>query len=112
MMAVPTSAGKMRRQAVLESPQEVSDGAGGYSLSWQEEATLWAEMRPLSGKEKVVADKLQASLTHRVVLRYRDGVTPQMRLQMDGRYFNIRRVINVEERNEFLELLVEEGVGS
>ena len=45
-------------------------------------------------------------------MRYRSGVTPAMRLVFDERIFNIRTIHNIDEKNDMLELLVEEGVGN
>ncbi len=101
----------LRREVTLQSPVEITDGAGGFSVSWSDVATVWADVRPLSGSEQWMARKLQSAITHRVTLRYRAGVTARMRILYGTRVFNIRTVINIDEANEFLELLAEEGVG-
>lgn len=106
----PVSA-MLRRQVTLQSPAETTDGTGGFTLSWTNVATVWAAIEPLSGRERMIARKLQSSVTHRITIRYRTGVTARMRVQSGSRVFNIRHVINLEERDELLELLAEEGAG-
>lgn len=41
---------RLTRQLVLETAERSQDGAGGYSETWQELGTLWAELRPKSGR--------------------------------------------------------------
>jgi SPP1 family predicted phage head-tail adaptor len=44
-------------------------------------------------------------------MRYRAGVTPKNRIRFGTRFFDIRLVIDHEERHERLEILAEEVVG-
>lgn len=49
----------MTRPLVLESAVRVGDGAGGFAAVWQALGTVWAEVRPGSGRE---GDALGASV--------------------------------------------------
>ncbi|MEP2717624.1 head-tail adaptor protein [Pseudophaeobacter sp.] len=40
----------LNRQLVLEDPQRVSDGAGGYTESWAPLGSLWAALAPQAGR--------------------------------------------------------------
>ena len=112
MSARAEIASRLRQRVTIEQPSESADGAGGTTRSWTTLATVWAELLPLRGAENLLAFQQQAELTHRVTLRYRDDVTTAMRLSYDSRVFNIRSTRNVEERDQLLELLVEEGVAT
>lgn len=101
---------RLRQRLTLQEEVHAADGAGGYVRSWQNVADLWAEIQTISGREHLRAGQLQSEVSHRVIMRYRSGVMAGMRLLYDSRAFNIRYVINVEERKEQLEMLVEEGV--
>lgn len=106
-------ASRLRQRITLQQAQETADGAGGSSRSWSDVATVWAELVPYRvsrGDERVLAEQLQAEVTHRVSLRYRSDVTVDMRISYAGRLFNIRSVTNVGEADVLLDLLVEEGV--
>lgn len=108
------NAGALRHRLVIQVEQPVSDGGGGQGADpWANPvtlATLWGAVEPLRGSERLRAMQIQDSLTHRVTLRYRAGITTSMRVVFGTRVFNIRAVINVGERNRVLELLCEEGV--
>jgi len=69
---------------------------------------VWADVRPLSGAERVEADAISGNLTHEVFMRYRDDVGPDMQLRLGDRLFDIRVVMNMEERSRFLRLFAEE----
>jgi len=116
-----TTSSRLRHRLTLQQEIETPDGAGGYSRSWQNIADLWAEIVPLvgagssargSGKEAPFAGQLQADISHRILLRYRDGITADMRLLYENRAFNIRSVANLNEDRDTLQLLVQEGVAS
>lgn len=43
-------------------------------------------------------------------IRYTNGITSKMRIKFGTRLFNIRAVVNIDEKNELLELTAEEFV--
>ncbi len=100
--------GDMRQRVVLEAPARTSDGGGGADESWQAVATLWAAMKPLTGSERLESETLAGRVSHEIWIRYRSGLTPEMRFRFGERLLDIRAVIDVEEQNRFLRCLVEE----
>lgn len=114
-----TTSSRLKHRLTLQQEVQTPDGSGGYEKSWTDVVDLWAEILPItssgsgngrsSGRETFVAGQIQAEISHRILLRYQDGVTPAMRLLYDGRIFHIKYVANSEERGETLELLVLEG---
>lgn len=98
----------LRHRPVLEQASRTSDGGGGVTESWTAVATLWAQIRPLSGKERLEADRISGQIGHEVILRYRQGVLPAMRLRHGTRIFHILAVLDEDERHERLKCLCEE----
>jgi SPP1 family predicted phage head-tail adaptor len=49
-------------------------------------------------------------LTHSIFIRYTADILPTDRVNFKGRYMQIRAVVNMEERNRWIELACEEGV--
>lgn len=103
-----TRIGELRHRMRLEAVSRTPDGAGGADETWTIVAELWAALKPLSGQEGLEADRIAGHVTHEVVVRYRQGVVPAMRLVHGARAFDIRAVIDIEERRRFLRCLVEE----
>lgn len=112
MTGGPRGVGGMRQRLELQREQKTPDGAGGYLLDWETVDTVWAEVRPTGARERATAMRLRSEITHRVVIRYRADMTldGEWRLRSDGRAFNVRAAIDLEERHRFWELLCEEGV--
>lgn len=104
--------GELRKRVTFQSETSSSDNAGGYTLGWTTVATVWAAIEPLNGREVFTAQHLEGHVTHRVIIRYRSDITSDMRMVYGARVFNVRAVINQDERNCWTTLLVEEGVAA
>lgn len=100
----------LRQKMMLQQEVRTPDTAGGYVRSWEDVAEVWAEIRPISGKERIVALQQESEITHRLYLRIRSGVDAGQRLISDTRTFYIRSVTPIQD-NEALELLAEERAG-
>lgn len=68
-----------------------------------------ADVVPLSGREFVAAQSVQAAVNTRITLRYRTDVQPAMRVVHEGRYYNIRAVLPDPSLRRHLTLMCEEG---
>lgn len=104
--------GKLRHRITLQELVKTDDGYGGIVETWQDVATVWAAIEPLKGTERYQAQQVQSELTHKVTIRYRAGIKPQMRILYGNRVFDIEAVIDVDERHRWLELLCSEVVAS
>jgi len=104
------NAGELRHKITIQELQRTPDGYGGYTETWNDIATVWARIQPLRGDERYQAQQVLSTLSHKIILRYLNGVKPQMRVLYGSRIFHIVSVINVEKRNKVLELLCEEEI--
>lgn len=115
------SIGRMRQRIQLQSKTTASDGGGSAAVTtWSTFATVYGSIEPKSGQERVFGDQLQEPITHIVRLRYRTDLSFKNRLKYtyknngatNTRIFNIKRIINVDTRNKYLECLCVEGVAT
>ncbi len=105
--------GSRRRVVTLQQPVYASGSTGGDITSWTTVSDgIWAAIVPLSGREFfATAQSLESKeISHRIGIRYRSGLRPDMRIVYGTRYFDIKSVINIDERNEELELICIERV--
>lgn len=100
--------GDLRHRLILEQVVRQDDGSGGSDETWEALVELWAALRPSSGHEREISDQISGNVSHEIWVRYRAGVKPEMRFRSDGRVFEVRAVIDVGERGQFLKCLVEE----
>jgi SPP1 family predicted phage head-tail adaptor len=101
-------AGGLRHRIDIEQNVGTTDTFGATTDSWALFTTLWAAIEPLSGRELLQAQQIQADITHRVRFRYVSGVTAKMRVLYGSRIFNILSIINPEERNREITLACKE----
>lgn len=100
--------GARSRRFVLELPLERPDGFGGVIRSYAPGPQVWGAMEMLSADERVRAGRPEQRITHRVTLRYREGVTGAMRLVSGLRRFSIRAASDPDGSRRDLVCLVEE----
>jgi SPP1 family predicted phage head-tail adaptor len=71
--------GDLNRRLTLQEPAEAPDGAGGVARSYATVTTLWANVEPVSARNSIVADADGATVTHRITIRRRAGITTRHR---------------------------------
>jgi len=112
-------AGRLRHRLTIQTRMEVSDSMGGATVTWPEKywLTVWAAVWPIRGLEGVDAKSLEGKITHQIRMRYHtlnDGnpITTANRIywKNKGVYYNIRSVINPDQKNISLEIMAEEEV--
>lgn len=104
--------GKLRHRVTLQEYKEVLDQYGTpIDQGWQDVATVWASVEPIQGREYIQLQNTQSELTTRVRIRYRQGITPAIRVLYGTRVFDIQSVIDFEERHIELQLMCIERVG-
>ena len=100
--------GARRRRFVLELPLESPDGFGGVIRAYAAGPQLWGAIETVNGDERFRSGRPEQAVTHRVRLRYRDGVTAAHRLTCGPRRFHIRTASDPDGERRELVCLVEE----
>lgn len=104
--------GRLRHRVTVQERSTTRDSYGAPAHTWTAtHASVPAEVTAISGRELLAADAVQGETTHRVRMRYRDGVTTDNRVLFGTRVFNIRQVIPDRLENA-LEILCTEGVSN
>lgn len=106
------TAGHLRSRVTLQKSVQTQDGMGGASVTWQDEATFWALVRPVSGSERVQAGTQGPVVTHLIYARKRDDVSADKRLVLNGQVFNVRWVDPDYEANRWITINCESGVAT
>ena len=101
-------AGDLRRRVTIQQKSVTRDTYGAEVVSWTDVATVWASVEDLSGRELYDAERITTEVTTRIRMRYRAGITTDMRAVYGARTFNIRAVLDPEGRKRELQLLVAE----
>ena len=109
MVALPLDPGQMNHRLTLEEPDETSDGQGGSVTQWVQAGAVWARIEPVSSPTFTdMAGGEKAVVTHRILIRYRQGVVAGQRFRKGVRRFAIRLVRDSDESGRMLTCLCEE----
>ena len=103
-------AGRLRHLVSIEKRTKVRGPSGEVKDVWRQHCRCWAAIEPLSSRERFEGDQPKLSVTHRVIIRHRDGILGGMRVVSGNRVFDIEGVINRQERGFALELTCQEVV--
>lgn len=68
-------------------------------------ATVWASVESLTGRELFAAQQRISEVTHKITMRWLDGVKANQMIYFDDRQFQIQAVQNPDERHKMLILL-------
>jgi SPP1 family predicted phage head-tail adaptor len=106
-----TDPGSLNTRLVIEAPVETPDGAGGVARAYEDQATVWAAVVPLSAAPAIEAGRAEAAVTHRVVIRRGPELTTQHRLRANTRVFRILAFRDSDARGRFVEISAQERAG-
>lgn len=74
------SASDLRQRVLIEAPTDTPDGMGGYTRSWSAVATVWAQVTPRQGGERVIAQGVRSQAAYDVRIRYRSDASADWRV--------------------------------
>jgi len=104
------SIGDLRHRITFQECQKTPDGHGGFDVAgWSDVVTVWAGIEPISGREYFYAQQIKAEVTHKVRIRYRTGITEEMRIKYGERILEIEAVRDLNEQHKVIEIFCREG---
>jgi SPP1 family predicted phage head-tail adaptor len=117
--------GKLRSLIVIERKTKVADGIGGFTETWAADPAegVWAEWTGYKGTAQFNSEELRSGRQtpinrFRVVIRHRGDAygapyyTEADRVVYRNRTYNIEAIIDVEDREQWLEMTVIDGRAS
>lgn len=105
--------GELDQRIAFQKKTETPDGFGGSSVVWADIdslANVWAHVRAKSGRERLEADRVEASANYIFIIRNRSDLSEDMRIVWDGTPYNIRSLLQAKSRAMYLEIDAERGV--
>ena len=99
------NAGQLDQRVSVERLEQGQDELGQPFTAWVPVFTAWAAVEPLAGREYMAAAAAQSSVSTRIRLRYRPGMTSADRVSHEGRTYNIVSVIDYKSAHRELVLM-------
>ena len=100
-------AGKLKHKIIVQARSATKDTYGQRVDSWTDIATVWADIRPIGGRERLAAKAYEAVMTHTVAVRYRAEFLPvttadSHRIVFGARTFQIVAAMDHEEARKMI----------
>ena len=100
-MSAAYRVGQLRHQVVIALRHDVPDAFTSLDAVYTVPRTVWAALLPVSGATWVGSQQIDSQITHRIAVRYLDGITSDHEVTCGARRFRIRRVSDWEERGRW-----------
>lgn len=98
---------------MFQSQSLVSDGGGGSVRTWVTALTVWGRFTPQSGTETLQAGRPENSVVGTLRIRRSseaNAIDQSYRVQIESIDYQIRSIINPDQRDRWLDMTVERGV--
>ena len=99
---MPLNIGQLRHRLELHSASSAQNDFGESIDTWSSYTTVWGKVAPMKGEELFHAQQTNATVTHKILIRYNSNVIAEHRVIFGSRTFEINAVLDPEERNEML----------
>jgi SPP1 family predicted phage head-tail adaptor len=77
-------AGRLNQKVQIQSPPSTRGSMGQRTGEWSNVVAVWAEAQPLKGRELFAAGTMQSEATVRFRIRWRAGISHDMRIVWRG----------------------------
>lgn len=92
--------GELNKKIAFQKLETSQNSYGELTEQWVDVCTVWASIKPISAKEYYAAETVSSEVTHNVKIRYRQGLSSDMRILYNIRIFEIiSPPINLNEKN-------------
>lgn len=104
------SIGKLQHRVEVQAlnAHPTADDHGNPIEEWITEGQVWAEIKPQSGSESQIGDRVTAQTTHSIKIRYRRDMHAGKRLRYGERLFDVNGVADIDEQNRVMVLACKE----
>lgn len=104
---------QMTRRLILEGPERVPDGAGGFQEAWVPLGHIWAEVMPRTGRDDGEISRLGLRITVRAAPQGAPSrPTPQQRFRDGSRLYRIEAVTESDPTGRYLTCFASEETGA
>lgn len=100
--------GRLRSLIIIKQKVTVADDIGGVTETWTEYARVYGCQSVRRAWERISADQESSSLNVNWETRFKAGVSPDMRLEVNGHTFEILAVYDPSQKGERLMIVSRE----
>ncbi len=87
-------------------PTQVSDGEGGYPVTYANVGTIWGMFIPLGDSRSLIAAQVSYTASATVYVRYPLTIDQTYRLEIGGEQYSIHSITDIENKKEYFEIQI------
>jgi len=110
-----SAVGKSRNKITIQNTDLTTDSHGGYTTGRSTYVTAFANIKPKGGRQifnESTGERVQNPHTYEFVIRYRSGITETMRILFGSRTFDIIKIDDENDYNNYITITATENVGT
>ena len=107
--------GSLRIKITIQNTNLSTDSHGGFTTGRSTHVTAFAKITPKAGRQifnESTGEKVDNPHTFEFLIRYRSGITTTMRILFGSRTFDIVKINNENDYNNFITITAIENVGT
>jgi len=107
--------GSLRNKITIQNTNLSTDSHGGFTTGRSTHVTAFAKITPKAGRQifnESTGEKVENPHTFEFLIRYRSGITTTMRILFGSRTFDIVKINNENDYNNFITITAIENVGT
>ncbi|MFA2751099.1 phage head closure protein [Bacillus mobilis] len=98
----------MNHRITIQTLTTVEDELGQSIEEWHEFKKVWCAIKTVQGREYFAAASTQNENTYRFIIRHTNEISPLMKIDFNGRMFEITSVLNDDESNKTITIIAKE----
>lgn len=103
------SPGDLNRRAHFRTREDVpGNGHMGVDTVYHNTFGAWAKLSSVGESVRIGSVQIDAAITHKIIIRFRAGVTTDDEVVIDGMVYRIKGVSDLNDERRFLVINVEE----
>lgn len=100
--------GSLKHRITFQKLEQTKNEFGEMLGQWSDFKTVWADVRPVSGRQFFAAKQINNEISHNIYIRYNSELLPNMRIKYKERTFDILYLMNVNEENKLMQIYCKE----
>lgn len=103
-------ASQYKHRITIKGYEEYRNEVGETTRKWVDFKTVWCAIKTMKGTEYPQAVATLTENTYRFIIRYTEGILPSMKVEYQGRTFDIVSALNDDELKKTITIIARERV--
>ncbi|WP_127958086.1 phage head closure protein [Serratia microhaemolytica] len=105
----PPAEGELNRRAQFRTREDVpGSGHMGVDSVYHNTFKTWAKLSAVGDSVRIDSMQVDAAITHRIIIRYRQGITTDGEVVISGMVYRIKGAKDLNDERRFLVISAEE----